>query len=274
VPSSPIYEPVAQDYPVYASIEQDGPVYANRLPDSPVPIEAGIFFPVGAGFDVEPPINFINLTAQSLSATPATAIIGVTPSPPVYTPLNTTLPTPLTANYKGFPGQFLGPTLNTLAAKTKMGAMKKPKVTVFGDRLHANGTIIHKECFPAPATPIWNYTPETLSRHSTLFRALEDMDLHNELASSEQVTMLRAVSQEDLRNEAHRELASARLEGVCVGQYRYYQGHLSVEEYVNKGLCVCWSPCACSRVCSRYGDVICPCSGDLELETDSESEGE
>ena len=49
------------------------------------------------------------------------------------------------------------------------------------------------------------------------------------------VAMLRTPSEENLRREAHLELANARLEGASVGQYRYYQGHLSVEEYVSKG---------------------------------------
>ena len=103
---------------------------------------------------------------------------------------------------------------------------------------------------------------------------MEDMDGGLELAGSAPVAMLRIPSQENLRREAHMELASARLEGVCVGEYRYYQGHLSVEDYIKKGLCVCWSHCACSRVCSRFGDVLCPCSADLVLEGDEESDDE
>ena len=224
---------------------------------------------------INAPAQLIDLTVRSPSPTPANAVIDLTtPEALEYTPLDTTLPTPLTANYKAYPGQFVGVAMNMISAKTKMGAMKKPKNTAFGDRLNANGLVIHTNCYPAPTTPIWNYEPETLSRHSSLFRALEDLDGCLELAASDPVAMLRTPSEENLRREAHLELANARLEGASVGQYRYYQGHLSVEEYVSKGMCVCWSPCACSRVCSRYGDVMCPCGRDLELECDSDEESD
>ena len=266
-PHSPIYHNLTPDY-----ITNGEPIYAKHLTYSPLPIEAGIEFPPPVD---APPTQVIDLTVQSPSLTPATAIVDLTtPEAPEYSPLNTTLPSPLTANYKAYPGQFVGPAMNMISAKTKMGAMKKLKATTFGDRLNANGVIVHQNCYAAPVTPIWNYEPETLSRHSSLFHALEDLDGCLELAASEPVAMLRMPSEENLRREAHLELANARLEGASVGQYRYYQGHLSVEEYVSKGMCVCWSPCACSRVCSRYGDVMCPCGGDLELEGDSDEESD
>ena len=84
----------------------------------------------------------------------------------------------------------------------------------------------------------------------------------------------RTKSEEALRIEAHRELAAARLEGFPVGEYRYYQGHLSVEEYIEKGMCICWSACGCSGWCSRFGDLICPCSEVLRVEEEVDEDGE
>ena len=269
LPRSPVYD-LTPDYitnprPVYASYLSESPA---PLTESPLPLEAGIQFPQ--------PINaaptVIDLTAESPPRLPPTIV--TTPEAPGYTPLYPYLPTPLTANYKGFAGQFIGPALNMFSAKTKMGAMKRPRVTEFGDRLHPNGEIIHKNCYPAAATPAWNYEPEKLSRHDPIFHAFLDLDECTQIAASEELAMLRTDEEEALRREAHIELALARLHGFPVGMYRYYQGHLTVEEYVDKGLCVCWSSCACSKVCSRYGDVMCPCGGDLELACDSDSDDE
>ena len=258
-----LQKPIAPCSPVYTQPQVLD--YTTPIEDCP---EAGIFFLPTA--DTVPQI--IDLTADSLSPSPTAVVVDLVI--PESSRAAADFPTPLTANYKAFPGQFVGVPLNLIAAKTKMGAMKRPKVNTFGDRLHPNGQIVHKSCYPAPTTPVWNYEPETLSRHSRLFHAFLDCDHYLELAASTPVTSLRSSAEEALRREVHQELASARLEGVPVGVYRYYQGHLSVEEYVSKGLCVCWGPCACSKVCSRYGDVMCPCGGDLELACDSDSEDE
>ena len=71
----------------------------------------------------------------------------------------------------------------------------------------------------------------------------------------------RTVDEEIFRRECHRECAMARLEGVSVGKYRYFQGHMTLADYVDSGICVCWDECACTKMCTRYGDLICPCSG-------------
>lgn len=75
----------------------------------------------------------------------------------------------------------------------------------------------------------------------------------------------RTASQERLRREVHLECTSARLEGVAVGRYRYYQGHLNVEEYKDARICICWEMCACSKMCTRFADIICPCSKYIEI---------
>jgi hypothetical protein len=184
------------------------------------------------------------------------------------------LPSPLTANYLAFPGQFYGIPLNYVAEKTKIGAMKQPKMTTFGDRLNANGVMIHKQWYPASTEPGFNYDLETMPQGGPLFMEFQKMDYALNIAGSRQVGLLRTDEEENLRREAHFECSMARMEGLVVGQYRYYAGHMTVQEYAEKGLCVCWSPCACARVCSRYGDVMCPCGADLVLEGDSDNESE
>lgn len=79
-------------------------------------------------------------------------------------------------------------------------------------------------------------------------------------AAHPNVVKLRNHDEEILRREAHIECASARLEGVTVGYYRYYQGFLSLAEYNNADMCVCWEPCACTKMCTRFGDLKCPCA--------------
>lgn len=92
---------------------------------------------------------------------------------------------------------------------------------------------------------------------------------HAEHESSLAARLLtRTGSEENLRREAHRECAAARLEGVAVGQYRYYQGHMSLEEYKAARMCVCWDSCWCTKLCTIYGDVLCPCTEWLALHKD------
>lgn len=73
----------------------------------------------------------------------------------------------------------------------------------------------------------------------------------------------RTSEDEDLRREAHRECAAAQLEGVPVGYYRHFAGHMTVEEYVEAKMCVCWAQCPCSKLCTRSGDLACPCAGNF-----------
>jgi len=75
----------------------------------------------------------------------------------------------------------------------------------------------------------------------------------------------RSAAENALRREAHRECTLASLEGVPVGYYRYYLGHMTVEEYVEAGLCVCWERCFCNKFCTRFGDLQCPCTEHLVM---------
>lgn len=75
-------------------------------------------------------------------------------------------------------------------------------------------------------------------------------------------------AEENLRRETHLECAMARLEGVVVGQYRYYQGHMTIEDYKAARICICWQECWCAKMCTRFGDLRCPCSNDLLLNND------
>ena len=75
----------------------------------------------------------------------------------------------------------------------------------------------------------------------------------------------RTASQERLRREAQLECTMARLEGVVVGQYRYYQGHMTIEDYRDARMCICWRECWCSKMCTRFPDIRCLCSNDLIL---------
>jgi hypothetical protein len=88
--------------------------------------------------------------------------------------------------------------------------------------------------------------------------ALTYADFQSDLAV--ELVTARTASEENLRREVCRECTAARLEGVSVGLYRYYQGHMSLEEYKAAGMCVCWDSCWCSKLCTIYGDVRCPCN--------------
>ena len=71
----------------------------------------------------------------------------------------------------------------------------------------------------------------------------------------------RSKAEDELRKEIQLECTVARLEGISVGEYRYYMGHLNIEEYNEAKMCICWEECACSKLCTRFGDLLCPCAG-------------
>ena len=136
----------------------------------------------------------------------------------------------------------------------------KTKITI-GDRLHPNYLYTHNNFYTCPYGNSPDFTQLTAPHNSEVGRCID-------YASEMSITAaecVRTKSEEDLRREGHRECASARLEGCGVGQYRYYQGHLNVEEYLEAGMCICWDSCDCSKMCTRYGDLICPCSKYIEL---------
>lgn len=136
----------------------------------------------------------------------------------------------------------------------------------FGDRLHPNYLYTHTAFVPDPSY----LDPEfhNLRNYRPTIAALQLASDMTEHAASDGVATHRSPSQENLRRESHIECSSARLEGVSVGQYRYYQGHLNIEEYKEAHMCICWDWCACSKMCTRFGDLICPCSKDIVIHND------
>lgn len=135
-----------------------------------------------------------------------------------------------------------------------------PITTTFGDLLHPNYLFTHTAMVPEFEPEITEYTRQNLSVTSLTCSAIHHASDKTEYAASDAVAAHRTAFEENLRREAHRECAAARLEGVSVGQYRYYQGHLSIEEYKEAQICICWDECSCSKLCTRFGDMICPCS--------------
>ena len=133
-----------------------------------------------------------------------------------------------------------------------------------GDYLHPNYVYTHTNFHLCRDTDKINHNAKTIASSSDVHHALDFAYDMTALAA----TLDRTKSQEHLRRQVHLECTSARLEGVSVGELRYYQGHLNVEEYKEAGICVCWDACACSKMCTRYGDVLCPCSKWIELHQD------
>lgn len=127
---------------------------------------------------------------------------------------------------------------------------------IFGDWLHPNGELFHSRFISDSYNQRTRPTKYQLET-STLFRVAEEMA---QLASSQTISK----EEGDLRRQGHYECAAAQLEGVPVGYWRYHQGHLMVDEYVRAGMCVCWRNCFCNRLCSGFGDLICPCNEYLE----------
>lgn len=73
---------------------------------------------------------------------------------------------------------------------------------------------------------------------------------------------------EEMRTLAHREAAYACLDGTSVGEFRVKEGTRTLAEYRQDKLCICDGTCSCSRVCTRFPDMHCPCSSKLTLMVD------
>jgi hypothetical protein len=168
----------------------------------------------------------------------------------------------------GYPGQFESYELDYLRIRATKD--ESPSEFTSGDTSHPHGLFTHKNFVPDPTFPSKDYTKAMLNalpvRNLALTHA-ENMTLTH--SCSHHVSALRTPTQEMLRREIHRECASARLEGVSVGEYRYYQGFTSLEDYIGARMCVCWGYCWCSKLCSIYGDVLCPCSEWVEVHGDA-----
>lgn len=79
---------------------------------------------------------------------------------------------------------------------------------------------------------------------------------------------LRMPIDEPLRTIAHRETAYAMLDGIAIGEFRVKHGTRTLAEYRADKMCICDSVCCCSRVCTRFADLECPCSAKLSLLVD------
>ncbi|EXJ84331.1 hypothetical protein A1O3_04998 [Capronia epimyces CBS 606.96] len=156
----------------------------------------------------------------------------------------------------GYPGQFQSYEIDFLHCRTT--GIPSPRIHfTCGDPLHPNNQFTHTNFLTDPTWPSKNYTKEDLERFPMRNAALSYADRLTVRAAR---ILTRTESEENLRREVQRECAAARLEGVAVGQYRYYQGHMSMEEYKAARICICWDSCWCSKLCTIYGDVLCPCS--------------
>jgi hypothetical protein len=135
------------------------------------------------------------------------------------------------------------------------------KVAVYmGQALHLNNLILHKDIRVCPNFEDTEYTPTSAPTDSDIGRCIS---YANEKAD-EAADTARTTAEEFLRKEAHRECSTARLQGEVVGLYRYFEGHLTVEEYHERKMCICWQLCECSKLCTRFADLICPCADKIE----------
>ncbi|KIY01320.1 uncharacterized protein Z520_02872 [Fonsecaea multimorphosa CBS 102226] len=165
----------------------------------------------------------------------------------------------LTTDLTGYPGQFESYEANYLHVRVRRSSnYGDPVPFTMGDPLHPNNEFTHTNFVQDPTYPSTNYTKADLEVLPVRRRALDHAERCAAHAAS--LVSVRSAVEETLRREVHRECAAARLEGVSVGQYRYYQGFMSVEDYVAARICVCWGFCWCSKLCTLYGDVLCPCS--------------
>lgn len=158
---------------------------------------------------------------------------------------------------RGFAGQFSLMVSCKLADETS----NSTEQVSFGDRRNANGTICNPAFVKCPYFHSLDWEEDSRG----------DADLQAMLAYARTKSELaekvgRDESEQQMRKLCHLECAEARLTGRAVGLFRYEEGHMTVEEYVENGVCVCWEGCWCSKLCTRYGDVLCPCAQQLILE--------
>jgi hypothetical protein len=130
-----------------------------------------------------------------------------------------------------------------------------------GDSLHPNYLFSHLNFFPCPHKDKLDYQIHLTRPGTQIARSIDYAEELTDIAADTP----RTAAEEALRREVYHECSSARLEGVSVGQYRYYEGHLNIEEYKEAGMCICWEACDCSMMCTRFGDILCPCSKYIEI---------
>ncbi|KEF55522.1 uncharacterized protein A1O9_08272 [Exophiala aquamarina CBS 119918] len=186
-----------------------------------------------------------------------------TPNSTSYSGIGIPSPKRTSPTLTSFPGQFTSFEAPYLERKKTRHVRNNTVDTFpFGHPLHPNNIYTHTNFILDPDADTLDYTQQMLDRLPVRNMAWEHAISQSNRAAK---VLTRTPSEENLRREAHLECAGARLEGVAVGQYRYYQGHMSVEEYVAANMCVCWGGCYCSKLCTRFGDVLCPCSSNILL---------
>jgi hypothetical protein len=160
----------------------------------------------------------------------------------------------------GYPGQFPSYDSSILHHHAQSSPNDIMQYTT-GNPMHPNGEFIHTNFLPDPAYPAIEYTSSTQLASMPLRAASLAHAEHTTHAYTlhPSISAQRTESQDLLRKEIHRECSAARLESVSVGEYRYYQGCMSLEEYLEAGVCVCWGFCWCHKLCGRFPDVVCPC---------------
>jgi len=181
---------------------------------------------------------------------------GLSPTSSVNT---TVIESPMATALRGYTGQF------HLYVCDKVVRMKESIIShTFGNRSHPNGLVTN---------PSFTLDVRHDKMDFTDFDINDDIELTTIVTHAEQSSFasallepLRTKDENAQRKEAHRECAAARLEGVSVGYFRYFLGHMTVEEYIGAKLCVCWEECFCNKLCTRFGDLLCPCSDKLRME--------
>ncbi|ETN41968.1 uncharacterized protein HMPREF1541_03907 [Cyphellophora europaea CBS 101466] len=174
--------------------------------------------------------------------------------------------TPCTPNFAAYPGQFTAITSDYLGTRG-IGQ----SYYVYGDPTgaNANGMYANSAFSKAPRNGSIDLAARFAAGDRLTRREqgmLTNLELKSDLASAAHVAAQRSGEQAFKRVQVHYEAAIARLNGVAVGQHRYEKGHMTVEEYVEAGVCVCWAPCACVAFCGRFPDMMCPCNEHIVLD--------
>lgn len=157
---------------------------------------------------------------------------------------------------KGFAGQFqmmIPPVIDTENNESA-------EEVSFGDHKHINGTITNPAFVKDPYFHSLDWEMDV--RHNAELQAIM---AHARVKTEIAEKMGRRGEEEEMRRSSHLECSEARLTGRAVGFFRYEEGTMTVKEYTENGLCVCWEGCWCSKLCTRYGDVLCPCAKHLIL---------
>jgi len=205
----------------------------------------------------------INAHASHLSSVQSTPSTEAPSTSSTSNLISHHLTSPMPQALAGFTGQF------ALHIPTQPSPFRTTQ-RVFGSPTHPNGLITNTRFIPDSRPTTFDLTENNINHdasHLAITHHAEQQSVH-----AAGLHVIRTTEENDLRREAHRECTSARLEGIPVGYYRYFLGHMTVEEYIEAGLCVCWEGCFCNKFCTRFGDLKCPCTGNLVL-VEEESSG-